>query len=376
MSPRGRSAASLAAVLAAVLACGCGVVVSPAAAPPLAIRPATAPPVCGGAVSPNRLGAIHFLTRAVGLGLTLRASPNCEPMLAVTQDGGRHWLTEGAGLAGNPGVEQLTATSTDDAWAVVGNGRLMSTTDAGATWTAETPRGRVLALARSGRALWILDCLGGSDDSCVSVLVRKALPDGVWTIASPKLAPNPPPQFVLAGRRAVVSAGGTLVVVSNRGQRFAERPDPTWIGRPCDMTAGLAAAGNSWWLLCLGGAAAGSSEKALFRTTDGGRRWTVVSQVTSLTAPPPPGAITLEEPDAIAAGSRARLWLAAQNNLYESGDGGARWSRVPGPDPQGYPASFDVLSPTHAWLLAAGQGLWRTTDGRHWIALGTAAVSP
>ena len=49
---------------------------------------------------------------------------------------------------------------------------------------------------------------------------------------------------------------------------------------------------------------------------------------------------------------------------------------MPGPDPQGYPASFDVLSPTHAWLLAAGQGLWRTTDGRHWKALGPAAVSP
>jgi hypothetical protein len=30
---------------------------------------------------------------------------------------------------------------------------------------------------------------------------------------------------------------------------------------------------------------------------------------------------------------------------------------------------FDVLSPTHAWLLAAGQGLWRTTDGRHWQEL-------
>lgn len=94
-----------------------------------------------------------------------------------------------------------------------------------------------------------------------------------------------------------------------------------------------------------------------------------ISQVTSLTAPPRPGAITLQEPGAMAAGSPKRLWLAALNNLYESGDGGARWSRVPGPDPQGSPASFDVLSPTRAWLLAAGQGLWRTTDGRHWSAL-------
>jgi photosystem II stability/assembly factor-like uncharacterized protein len=395
----------LAALPAAVLAFGCGVavspataprvvvspatgprvVVSPATSPPLAIRPATAPPVCGGAVSPNRLGAIHFLTRDVGLGLTLRASPNCGPMLAVTQDGGRHWLTEGAALAGNPGVGQLTATSTDDVWAVAGNGRLMSTTDAGATWTAETPRGatwtaetprgRVLALARSARALWILDCLGGSDATCVSVLVRKALPDGVWTIASPKLGPNPPLRFVLAGRRAVIGESGALVVVSDRGQRFAERPDPTWMRQPC-LPAGLAAAGKGWWLLCLGGAGAGSSEKALLHTTDGGRTWTIASQVTSLSAPPQPGAITREEPDALVAATPTRLWLAALNNLFVSDDAGARWSRIPGPNPQGYPAAFDVLSPTHAWLLAAGQGLWRTTDGRHWIALGPVAVSP
>ena len=355
----------LAALLAAVLASGCGVAASSA----------TAPPACGGAVSPDRLGAIHFLTRDLGLGLTLRASPRCGPMLAVTRDGGRQWLTEGTALAGNAGVEQLTATSTDDAWAVVGNGRLMSTTDAGATWRVQTPRGRVLALARSGRALWILDCLGGSDATCVSVLVRKALPDGVWTIASPKLAPNPPPRFVLAGRRAVIGESGTLVVVSDRGQRFAERPDPTWMGRPC-LPAGLAAAGAAGGCCASVARPPAAARRPCSTRPTGANAGSIASQVTSLTAPPPPGAITLEEPDAIAAGSRARLWLAAQNNLYESGDGGVRWSRVPGPDPQGYPAAFDVLSPTHAWLLAAAQGLWRTTDGRHWKALGPVAVSP
>ncbi len=351
--------------LAALLAAGCGVAASTAATPP----------ICGGAVSPDGLGAIHFLTRDVGLGLTLRASPNCGPMLAITRDGGGHWATEGVGLPGNSLVEQLTATSTNDAWAVVGSGRLMSTADRGATWTTETPRGRVLALARSGRALWILGCLGGSDDNCVSVLVRKTLPNGAWTIASPKLAPNPPPQFVLAGRRAVISEFGTLVVVSDRGRRFSERPDPVWVRRPC-VPAGLAAAGKGWWLLCLGGAGAGSGDKALFHTTDRGAHWTIASQVTTLTAPPQPGAITREEPDALVAASPTRLWLAALNNLFVSDDGGARWSRVPGPDPQGTPAAFDVLSPTHAWLLGAGQGLWRTTDGRHWHALGPVAVSP
>ncbi len=163
--------------------------------------------------------------------------------------------------------------------------------------------------------------------------------------------------------------------MSDGGRRFAERPHPTWLGRPC-QTAGLAAAGRSWWLLCLGGAGAGSSEKALLRTTDGGSSWHVVSQVTSLLAAPRAGAMPLQEPDAIAAGSPERLWLATQNDLYESGDGGARWTWVRGPDPRGTPATFDVLSATEAWLLAPGQGLWRTADGRHWHALGVAVIPP
>jgi photosystem II stability/assembly factor-like uncharacterized protein len=361
--------------LAALLATGCGAVVAPAGAPPDA--PAGAPPdaptgapggirpACGGAVAPSSLAAIHFLTPEIGMGLTVPGHP-CGTTLAVTRDGGWQWLAQGTALAGGGTEEQLVATSTSDAWAAVGGGRLMATTDGGATWTVESPRGRVAALARARHALWMLDCLGGSGATCVEVPLRKVLPDGAWTITGPKLVATPYPElFVRDGGTIVIGAGGHLVIVGNR---VTERSDPVWMGQPCSP-AGLAAAGRSWWLLCLGGAAAGSSEKALFRTTDRGKSWTVVSELTSLTAPPPPGAITPQEPDALAAGSPTRLWLAAENNLYESGDGGARWSRAPGPDPQGSPASFDVLSPTHVWLLAAGQGLWRTTDGRHWTTL-------
>lgn len=342
----------------AVALTGCGV----------AAAHATAPPACGGTVAPSRLGAIHFLGPELGLALTA-PTPRCGGTLAVSRDGGRNWLTEGRPFSDTRGIEQLVATSTHRAWAVVGAGRLMSTTDGGTTWTTETPRGSVMALTRSGRTLWMLGCLAGAPYTCISVLLRKVLPNGAWTISSPKLLPNPPPELALAGGRTVViSGGGIVVAVRNGGRRLAERPDPPWMGRPC-QTAGLAAAGGSWWLLCLGGAAAGSSEKALIETTDRGAHWTIVSQVTSLTAPPRPGAIPLQEPDAIAAGSPARLWLATQNGLYESRDGGARWTWVRGPDPQGTPASFDVLSPTHAWLLAPGRGLWHTTDGGHWRAL-------
>jgi len=343
---------------AAVMAAGCGVA---------GVKP-SAPASCGGAVAPSRLGAIHFLSPAVGVGLTT-PTRRCSAMLAVSRDGGRHWATEGSGLPGAGRPEQLVATSTSRAWAVVGAGRLISTADGGANWTPDTPPSRAIALARSGRTLWMIECLGGSDSSCWSVLLRKSLPNGALTISSPKLAPKPTPELAFAGgRRVAISEGGNLVIISGRGRRFVTLSDPLWMGRPCQAGA-FAAAGPSWWLLCLGGAAAGSSEKALLDTTDGGRIWTTASQVTSLTASPSPGAITLEEPQAMAAAAPDRLWLAAENNLYQSADGGATWIRVPGPDLQGSPAAFDVLSATHAWLLAPGHGLWRTTDGRHWSAL-------
>ena len=344
--------------LAALLA-GCGV----------AVPAATRPPGCGGPASPSRLGAIDFLSPRLGVGLTT-PSARCRPMLAVTHDGGSHWLTAGSPLpGGGSNVEHVVATSTTDVWAAAGSDPLMATTDGGANWAAETPPGRVVALALTGRTVWMLACLGGSRYSCVSVLLRMVLPRGAWTISSPKLASTTPPELAFAGRRRVViSAAGSLVIVSDRGQRSVTLSDPTWMGRPCQAAA-FAAAGPNWWLLCLGGAAAGSSEKALLDTTDGGRIWTTASQVTSLTTPAHPGEITLEEPTSLAAGSPRRLWLAALNNLYTSDDGGSQWNQVPGPDPQGSPASFDVLSPTHAWLLAAGEGLWRTTDGRHWRAL-------
>jgi hypothetical protein len=129
-----------------------------------------------------------------------------------------------------------------------------------------------------------------------------------------------------------------------------------------------AAAPRTWWILCLGGAAAGSSTKGLLRTTDNGRTWTTVSQVISLLTPEPPNSTSISraEPDALTAGSSTRLWLAYQNSLGESADGGTTWINVPDINPQGVAASFDVLSGTHAWLTVPGEGLWGTTDGIHW----------
>jgi hypothetical protein len=169
---------------------------------------------------------------------------------------------------------------------------------------------------------------------------------------------------IVYGQRYPTGSG--LLVVSRGGGRFAIRPAPRWRGQQCTIGAWLVSAGRRTWVLCLGGAAAGSSTKALLASDDEGLTWRTMSAVTDLTRSTPDWTISRMEPSALAAGSPNRLWAAWQNGFSESEDGGSRWRYLPNINPQGLPCAFAVLSSTHAWLLAAGTALWRTTDGVHW----------
>jgi photosystem II stability/assembly factor-like uncharacterized protein len=181
-----------------------------------------------------------------------------------------------------------------------------------------------------------------------------------------------PGDLMLAFPQASARATGELLISLDAGLHWMKQRAPDWDHTGCFIVAGLVAyPPSSFWLLCIGGAAAGSSTKGLLRTTDGGGHWTTVSEVTSLAERPPPGSIPSEEPGALAAGSQTRLWLSLTNGLAESGDGGRRWSGVPQAfDPSGASTEIDVLNADHAWLLAPGAGLWRTTDGVRWSAVG------
>jgi photosystem II stability/assembly factor-like uncharacterized protein len=57
--------------------------------------------------------------------------------------------------------------------------------------------------------------------------------------------------------------------------------------------------------------------------------------------------------------------------LLRTGNDGRTWSVLSAINPaESYPVTLDVLSPARAWLLAPGTGMWRTTDGLHWVQLG------
>jgi photosystem II stability/assembly factor-like uncharacterized protein len=360
-------------------------------------RPCTSPAIlaAGEAVPGWRLGAIDFLSAEVGVGLTAARVPCLSRvwaggidvgverqtvLVAVTEDGGRSWLSQGTPLPSPSSgslVEQVAASSVQNVWASTGAGRLMATANAGASWTVQPVPGPVAAVAVTRRALWALGCPHRNNVQCAPVLARKTVPNGRWRrLPLPEIASDPYPLLTARPGRVIVvqgePAGNTsdeILTSADGGLNWRAVADPSWMGRPCQV-ADLASAGREgWWLICLGGAAAGSSTKALLHTTDAGRTWRIASQVKSLTEPWRPGSLGTGEPNAMAAGSPSRLWLCFQNSVAESDDAGRSWTGVPGVNPQGNPAAFDVLSPTHAWLLATGQGLWRTTDGRRWRAL-------
>ena len=351
-------------------------------------------------IASARLGAIDFLSPEVGVALSAPEIPCSVPVghgkgvnifqhvqpvrLAVSTDGGRQWVTQGRPVSANTSttksvVEQLVATSTKTAWALV-RGTLMVTVNGGTTWASQPLPTPVIDVEKSGSWLWALACPSSAGGArCSPVLERKPVTGGAWDkLPIPELQPSVPRDLLVVSTEVAVlllspygDAPGMLAVTTDAGTNWTLEAPPSGPENLCGSDAAIAASGPSnWWLLCLGGAAAGSSTKALMHSGDGGQTWSAVAALTSFVAPIQPGSITSGEPAALAAGSSSQLWLAGFNELTESNDGGATWTRVPGVDEQGAFSSFDVLSSRMVWLLAPGTGLWATTDGATWSALG------
>jgi hypothetical protein len=351
------------------------------------------------------MGAVQFLSPTAGIGLTAgtlicfkhsktgsQVSFKAQPVrVALSSDGGQSWrLTGTAAPVGltpsTPSGEQLVTASPARIWAIVGKGRLITTTDGGRRWRRVTIPGPVVELTRRGDRIWSVTCPHVTSRAwplaCRPQVWRAPIGTGLWTqVSLPNLtAQDADVPLTIASDQSILldllpatrSATGELAISTDAGSTWRTRPDPTWDGHPC-MSAGdlTAAPPRTFWLLCLGGAAAGSSTKALLQSTNSGSTWRVVSAVTSLTERPSPGSIPLAEPGALAAGSAHRVWLSTTNGLVESDDGGGTWTEVSSAfDPGGWPTVISILDARHAWILAPGAGLWSTTDGTHWKPAG------
>jgi photosystem II stability/assembly factor-like uncharacterized protein len=402
----------MAVALGCLLATGCGSGAPSGSRPLSTIRATrsaggvpTAPARCSGpehlgagvSVAAWQLGAIRFVSPTSGIALTASQVP-CDRSLgpgrgteatflpqsvrlALTRDGGRHWVTTGSALPGtaqSPESGQVAAVSGPDVWVVSDTGALLATRDFGATWTTQPLPAPVVAAASADGWLWAASCPAASDNLCQPIVERMRLPGGTWTrtpltaraVVSVQLT-------ALSGRAAVVVIAGPhpeLASTADGGAHWSARAAPAGppIGCGLGIAGSFAAAGEyDWWLLCPGGAAAGSSTKALWRSRDAGRTWTLVSAIASLASPRRAGSLPYQDGAVIAAGSADRLWIVTPNTMSVSTDGGAFWSTTM-LDPQGFLGQFDVLSGTLAWVLAPGAGLWQTTNGITWRLIGAA----
>jgi photosystem II stability/assembly factor-like uncharacterized protein len=385
-------------VLGCALAAGCGASQqSAASAHTVATRhggacakPASLP--AGVSVAPWRLGSVLFASARAGAAVTSSEIPcvigpgglvgQQQPVrLAVTDDGGRHWMTEGSSLpvpAQHESDYQVAAVSGSGTWIFSRSAdRLIETRDGGATWTDERLPQPVLAVTSAGGWLWALSCPGSSQLECVPVVERMKLPAGPWTrTRSLTSVPVLDVQLSLvSGDAAVISLrtakSSMLASTIDGGAHWSVRPAPTYPGFTCVAESGLfTTAGSAWWQLCGGGnPGMQGANTALLRSDNAGRTWTAVA-VSIVGRPAPPGALPVQAQSGIAAYSATGLFLGSDNQLYVSADGGKFWSTATSVNLEGAVGQFDVLPGTATWLLGPGTGLWQTTNGKNWHALG------
>lgn len=355
------------------------------------------------------MGAVQFFSATSGVGVTAENFPCYRPIKgggaevglqrqavrgAITNDGGHSWEVVGAPVpvgrvSGGVVADQIVATSPSDLWAVVGKGRLVATHDGGADWHVQRLPNPVVQVTAGAGFVWATSCAHVASPfpfACRPRLWRTRSANGRWTqVALPRVTAQASffVRFAItANGDAIIQviragggrSGGELFTSRNGGAPWTRRPDPSWDHHTCDDGSGdmlVAGPAHSFWLLCIANAAAGSSTKGLLQSTDAGLTWRTISAAPSLTQRPRPGSLPLEEPSALAVGSPTRLWLSLTNDLAESNDGGHRWTSVSGVvNTGGYASVLDVLSTSHAWLLAPGAGLWRTTNGQHWSPVG------
>jgi hypothetical protein len=346
-----------------------------------------------------------------------------EAVLAETDDGGSTWrvrndqLPSGFGQsAGYPGQFEFTGTDGylwGGALTAAGAAPLWVTSDGGITWQ-QAPIGPVVYdVSAIGENVWALTSAcaasgnGATASPCALVLEQSLDGGGSWSAVSssgltglinaPQAAPRVELARITLSRAYVLTAVGDqpasdassgfgLVYTNDGGQTWSIRPVPC--AAPFGLGAEIAASGtDDLWFLCGSQASGGDQSKELFRSGDGGFTWDLSASATGLGTPPPssPDLNTLPlggyiAPFSIGHKNLAVLspttaWLyPTRSSLLKTVSGGRSWTTVGDLVAAGFgagsPGNVTFISATQGWICAYGVGLWHTSDGVHWSALG------
>jgi photosystem II stability/assembly factor-like uncharacterized protein len=264
-----------------------------------------------------------------------------------TTDGGRTWQKRPVPGADELDFRDVDATSATTALILsIGSGdasRIYQTEDGGATWTERfrnaDPKAffDAVALADTHHAVAFSDAVDGQ------FVIRQTADGGrTWTpVSSERLPPARDGEGAFA-------ASGTNVSMAGR--------EHIWIG---------------------------TSAARVLRSTDGGRTWTV--HATPIATAEATGIFSIafrNRLHGVIVGGNYRDESAAVNNVAVTVDGGATWSRPPGPGLSGFRSAVAWLPRRDRTLLAVGPtgadwssdgGLtWRTAGGAGYDALSIA----
>ncbi|MDP9342898.1 MAG: hypothetical protein M3Q23_12565 [Actinomycetota bacterium] len=292
-----------------------------------------------------------------------------------TADGGRTWDVGRA--LWDPGiVEHVVFATRRLGWAFEPG--LWVTHDGGRSWRGEVPGGSVAGLGVAGRSVWAL--LGRCDGplGCRPGRFRLSndaghswrtvpLPSGIHDDFVVDFQRIGSAGWILTSDYVVGEDRSTLLETHDGGATWSETDSPCmrkakvgdqYVGPFIFEEHVSAIDASRVWLLCLTEPAAAMNDGNLFLSVDGGRRW-------HHSAIAPSGALVLLAATTIRGG-----WVAQDSGAYAL----RHFSTIRGSGrrsmaiDRGHWVAVRFVDPTHGWA-AAGDTVYRTTDGRYWRAV-------
>ncbi len=336
------------------------------------------PPLAAGTSVPGyRVGPLSFVSLSRGYGLVEfdTTGQSSAQQLVVTEDGGATWqVATSTPLPAWASTLEFIDAADGYAW---GSQGLDVTHDGGQHWALSldlaTGSETVSPIDKSIWAISSSDALETSSDG-----------GNTWEEVVQPPVPSPAVLSRVSTSVAYVLGCGKMTLNGNQPGGLARTEDggKTWqtlsLPQGCtgvsDWSDLVALSTSDVWLVQFGQPATDMSSKWVYRSHDGGAHWALMAseslgdprQRTGTISP-----IGDFGPLSVLASEPNRAWLAEdRGGLLVTTDGGLNWDfaySAPNIDALGAPyVSF--LDGTHGWA-AAGDGLWRTTDGITWTEI-------
>lgn len=287
-------------------------------------------------------------------------------------DSGKTWIRQGEGQIAEAGLWGVFAVDPYTAWAVGDSdgvyGTIYHTTDGGSTWERKgssnpasadyVPNVDLKKTHVVGDDVWVV---GTSFDPSRSVILHTSDSGATWTN-------HMPAEYENIGLQGLYVVDNNTVFVGG-GTRGMHLPDPygiilkttnaglTWTSHDVDFDdtpifdsiLGISAAdADTVW-------GVGGQGFVLAKSTDGGETWTNQSK----------DIIGLGDLNEVYAVNRSTVWVAGDNGVYWTSDGGEKWA-VSANLPSGLATmGIAAVSAKEAWASHAFRygGIFHTTDG-------------